>query len=274
LDARGVSISFGGIHAVRDVSVHVDAGEIVGLIGGNGAGKSTLLNCISGHLRPSSGAIDVNGQKVGDLAAEYRPFLGLTRTFQDARLFPGLTVVETVMVAMDRSDRSGAVGALLGAPWMRAAEVDKRARALEILASFGLEDRADSLTAELSTGMRRVCDLATVVASEPTVVLLDEPTAGLAQREVEAFAPLLRRLRDEHQCSVLLVEHDMPLVMSLCDRVYCLEQGSVIAEGTPAKIRRDPRVIASYLGTNAAAIKRSRGAKREKAVRTRKKVRT
>lgn len=262
LEATGVSLSFGGIRAVHDVSVHVEAGEIVGLIGGNGAGKSTLLNCISGHLRPAAGAIVVNGQDVSDLAAEYRPYLGLSRTFQDARLFPGLTVTETVMVAMDRTNRSGAIGSLLGMPWMRAAETEKQERALAILASFGLEGRAETLTAELSTGMRRVCDLAAVVASEPTLVLLDEPTAGLAQREVEEFAPLLRRLRDEHGCSMLVVEHDMPLMMSLADRIYCLEQGEVIAEGAPRAIRRNPQVIASYLGTNAAAIQRSGGTKK------------
>ena len=267
-----VSISFGGIRAVQDVSLHVDEGEIVGLIGGNGAGKSTLLNCVSGHVHPDAGRIVVSGHEVSDLAPEYRPFLGMSRTFQDARLFPGLTVLETVMVAMDYRNRSGAVGALVGAPWMRSAEADKRGRALGILESFGLEERAESLTAELSTGMRRICDLAALVASEPSLVLLDEPTAGLAQREVEEFAPLLRRLRDEHACSMLVVEHDMPLMMSLCDRIYCLEQGAVIAEGKPAAIRRDARVIASYLGTNAAAIRRSGG--KGTTSRSRKKVMT
>lgn len=259
LAATGITLSFGGIRAVNDVSLTVESGEIVGLIGGNGAGKSTLLSCISGHLRPTSGTIVVRGQDVSELGPEYRPFLGLSRTFQDAHLVPGLTVTELLMAAMDRANRTGALGALVGAPWVRRAEADKRARATEILASFGLAERADALTSELSTGMRRICDLAAVVASGASLVLLDEPTAGLAQREVEAFAPLLRRLRDEHGCSMLVIEHDMPLMMSLCDRIYCLEQGRVIAEGDPDEIRTNAWVISSYLGTEGGAIERSDG---------------
>jgi ABC-type branched-subunit amino acid transport system ATPase component/ABC-type branched-subunit amino acid transport system permease subunit len=259
LEAEGISIAFGGIRALVDVTVRVDEAEIVGLIGGNGAGKSTLLNCISGHLRADAGQVVVNGQEVQGLAPEYRPFLGLSRTFQDARLFPGLTLAETVMTATDRRNRSGVVGSLLGAPWVRWAERSKRARATEILTSFGLADRADSRVSELSTGMRRICDLAAVVATEPSIVLLDEPTAGLAQREVEEFAPLLRRLRDDYGCSMLVVEHDMPMLMSLCDRIYCLEEGRVIAEGTPEEVRADPRVIASYLGADLRAVERSGG---------------
>jgi ABC-type branched-subunit amino acid transport system ATPase component len=257
LDASDVRISFGGINAVDGASITVGAREIVGLIGANGAGKSTLLSCVSGHLRPSSGSIRIAGQDVTDLPPEYRPYLGVGRTFQDARLFPGLPVLETVMTAIDRTERGGTLGAMLNAPWLRASERRKRAKAMEVLRDFGLADRADSLTSELSTGMRRICDLAAVVAAEPMLVILDEPTAGLAQREVEAFAPLLRKVRDLHGCSMLIVEHDMPLIMSLCDRIYCLELGQVIAEGTADEVRADERVVASYLGTTAAAVDRS-----------------
>ena len=257
LIVEGVTVTFGGITAVDDVSLTVRQGEIVGLIGGNGAGKSTLLNAISGHVPARATRIVVAGEDVVELGPEYRPFLGLGRTFQDARLFPGLTVAETVMAAADREARGGAVGAMVGSPWLRMSEREKRARAMEVLDEFGLADRASSLTAELSTGMRRVCDLAAVVASGSTLVLLDEPTAGLAQREVEQFAPLLREIRDRYGASMLVVEHDMPLMMSLADRIYCLESGRVIAEGTPDEVRSDPRVIASYLGTDAAAVARS-----------------
>jgi len=140
------------------------------------------------------------------------------------------------------------------------AEERKRAAAMAVLERVGLADRADTLVGELSTGMRRLCELAAVMASSPRLVLLDEPTAGIAQREVDAFAPPLRSLRSELGCSVLIVEHDMPLLMSLCDRVYALDFGTVIAEGTPGEVRADPRVIASYLGTDAEAIERSGGA--------------
>ena len=160
-------------------------------------------------------------------------------------------------MSLDRADRSGAAGAVVGAPWVRLSERRKRAAAAAVLARVGLSDRSDALTSELSTGMRRLCDLATVIATNPKLVLLDEPTAGIAQREVEQFAPLLRSLRDEIGCSILIVEHDMPLLMSLCDRIYALESGAVIAEGTPEEVRADPRVIASYLGTDTAAIERS-----------------
>ena len=257
LRVEGVSVNFGGIQALQDVSLHVGPGEIIGLIGGNGAGKSTLMNCISGHTTPSTGSIEVHGQQVAGLPPEFRPALGLARTFQDARLYPGLSVLETVLVALDRSDRSDTLSALLAAPWVRAAEKDKRARAIVVLAAVGLQDRQDTLVGELSTGMRRLLDVATVMAARPGLVLLDEPTAGIAQREVEQFAPLLRALRDVLGCAVVIVEHDMPLLLSLCDRVYCLENGTVIAQGTPQQVRENPMVIASYLGSDPDAVERS-----------------
>ena len=154
------------------------------------------------------------------------------------------------------------MSALFSAPWVRFAERRKRQTAMRALERVGLADRADTLVGELSTGMRRLCEIATVIVAEPGLVLLDEPTAGIAQREVEAFAPLLRALRDELGCAILIVEHDVPLVMSLCDRIYCLESGRIIAEGAPDEVRADPAVIASYLGTDAAAIERSGGGRR------------
>ena len=257
LEVHDVQLSFGGIHALQGVSLSVGPREIVGLIGGNGAGKSTLMNVVSGHAVPDSGEVLVFGQQVAGLPAEFRPTLGLARTFQDARLFPGLTVLETVLVALDRTDRSDTLSALVGAPWVRGPERSKQARARALLERVGLADREHTLVSELSTGMRRLLDLATVMAGGPGLVLLDEPTAGIAQREVEQFAPLLRALRDDLGCAIVIVEHDMPLLLSLCDRVYCLEDGTVIAEGTPQEVREDPRVVASYLGTDEAAISRS-----------------
>jgi ABC-type branched-subunit amino acid transport system ATPase component len=204
---------------------------------------------------------------VTTLSPERRSARGIRRTFQDARLFPGLTLAETVTVAADGAEPSGVVGAMTASPWLRRSERLKAAHAVGVLAEFGLADRAGDLTGELSTGMRRVCDLAAVAAAAPTIVLLDEPTAGLAQREVEAFAPLLRAMRDRYGASVLIVEHDVPMMMALCDRIYCLESGQVIAEGTPEEIRADPRVIASYLGTDATAkpARRRRAPRKPKA---------
>ncbi len=257
LVVRDVRLAFGGIQALQGVSLEVGPGEIVGLIGGNGAGKSTLMNCISGHATPDGGTIAVFGQQVEGLPPEFRPHLSLARTFQDARLYPGLTVLETVLVSLDRSSRSDTLSALTGMPWVRGPERTKRTQALALLERVGLQDRQHVMVSELSTGMRRLLDVATVMAGEPKLVLLDEPTAGIAQREVEQFAPLLRSLRDDLGCSIVIVEHDMPLLLSLCDRVYCLENGAVLAAGTPDEVRADPLVVASYLGTDPSAVDRS-----------------
>jgi ABC-type branched-subunit amino acid transport system ATPase component len=257
LEVRDVSITFGGLKALDGAALAVGEWEIVGLIGGNGAGKTTLFNCVNGHLRPGAGVVAIFGDEVTGKPPMRRPNLGLARSFQDAHLYPGLTVLETVLVAVDRMDRSGVLGSLVSAPWVRAGESRKRAAAQEVLSRVGLTDRAESLTGELSTGMRRLCELATVMAAQPRLILLDEPTAGIAQREVEAFRPLLAGLRDQLGCSVLIIEHDVPLLMSLCDWIYALESGTVIAEGKPDDVRADPRVIASYLGTDTAAIERS-----------------
>jgi ABC-type branched-subunit amino acid transport system ATPase component/ABC-type branched-subunit amino acid transport system permease subunit len=259
LVVTGAGIRFGGLQALLDVDLLVRPGEIVGLIGGNGAGKSTLMNIVSGHLAADSGSVVVFGQDVTGLAPEFRPGLGLARTFQDAQLYPGLTVRETVMVALDRTSRTGTLSALLGAPWMLSAEKVKRAQADEVLARVGLSHRADALVSELSTGMRRLCDIAVVSATRPGLILLDEPTAGIAQREVEQFAPLLRSLRDDLGCAILIVEHDVPLMVSLCDRLYALESGTVLTSGAPTQVVADPRVVAAYLGGDVAAIDRSGG---------------
>jgi ABC-type branched-subunit amino acid transport system ATPase component/ABC-type branched-subunit amino acid transport system permease subunit len=262
LVTTGVTVRYGGITALDGVDLEVRPGEIVGLIGANGAGKSTLLDVISGHRAADEGSVVLGGEDVTGLPPEARPHRGLSRTFQDAHLYPGLTVEETVMAASDSRLPGGVASAMAASPWLRLAERDQRRRAVEVLADHGLADRAGTLVGELSTGMRKVCDLAALAAAGPTVVLLDEPTAGLAQREVERFAPLLRDLRDRLGASVLVVEHDMPLLMSLCDRLYCLETGRVIAEGPPAEVREDPRVVASYLGSDAIAVGRSGAARR------------
>lgn len=263
LRVQGVRKTFGGVVALDEPNIGVQPGEIVGLIGSNGAGKTTLMNIISGVLRPDGGSVVVFGNEVIDLAPDFRAPFGVARSFQDASLFSGLTVRETIQVALAQRSKVGLVSAMLSAPWARVAERQTRRAADEIIGRFGLASWADARTSELSTGTRRICDLAAQVAMQPKLILLDEPTAGVAQREAEAFGPLLRGIRDELDCSVLIVEHDMPLLMGLCDRVYCLEAGRVIAEGIPEDIRNDPRVVASYLGTTEAAIARSGSAEDE-----------
>ena len=257
LEVADIALDFGGIHALQGVDIHVEPGEIVGLIGPNGAGKTTLINVVNGQLTPRSGTVRVAGHDVTGLAPEIRAARGLGRSYQDARLFPGLTVCEAVQVALTPANRVGVVSSMTRAPWALGADKRTRKEALELLSVMGLRDWADTLTSDLSTGLRRITDLSMQIAARPKVLLLDEPTAGVAQREAEAFGPMLRRIRDELDCSILIVEHDMPLLMGLCDRIYAMETGRVLAEGTPHEIRNDPRVVASYLGAASAAIQRS-----------------
>ena len=247
LVVRDVTVRFGGRVAVDHVDLRVGPRELVGLIGTNGAGKSTLMNAIGGFVA-ADGRIEVLGHDVTDLPAYRRHRLGLGRTFQAARLYDDLTVRETVMVALEARARSRVVPSMLHVPPSPASERRKRADADDILAALGLGDAADQPAAELSTGTRRIVELAGQLALGARVVLLDEPTAGLSQRETEAFGPRLRDIQRDLDAAVLLIEHDMPLVMSVSDRVYCLEAGLVIAEGRPAAVRADPLVIASYLG--------------------------
>jgi ABC-type branched-subunit amino acid transport system ATPase component len=247
---EGIHLSFGAQKALDGVSIEVGEGEIVGLIGPNGAGKTTLLNVISGVLPSARGAVLVGGVDVSEYPPELRATFGLGRSFQQASLFPGLTVTETLQVAMSTQHRVGVLASAASAPWVRAGEVSSRQAALAVLERFGLTRWADMLTDELSTGTRRICDLAAQVAAGPKLLLLDEPTGGVAQRDAEAFGPLLGDLREELGLSVLIVEHDMPLLMGLCDRVYAMDQGRVISEGTPSEVRADQAVIVSYLGTD------------------------
>lgn len=259
LIVSGVKVHFGGRVALDGPDIEIRRDEIVGLIGPNGAGKTTLMNVISGLISPDAGSVRLFGHEVVDLPATFRAVYGMARSFQDATLFSGLTVNETIRVALARGNKVGMVSAMLGAPWARQHERLSHRRAAEIAARFGLTMWGDTLTSDLSTGTRRICDLAAQVAAAPKLLLLDEPTAGVAQREAEAFGPLLRQIRVELECSILIVEHDMPLLMGLCDRVYAMDVGQVIAEGTPAQIRENPAVIASYLGTTEVAITRSGG---------------
>ena len=256
LQTRDVSVHFGGNTAVDGVSVHVDHGELVGLIGTNGAGKSTLLNAISGFV-PAEGRVFVFGTDITARRSPARHARGLGRGFQGARIYPGLTVRESLMVALEARSRSRLVASMVALPPSPGQERTKRVEADEIIDYMGLKRYADHFVATLSTGTRRIVELSSLLAVNARVLLLDEPTGGVAQREAEAFGPLIKQVQAELDAAVIVIEHDMPLVMGISDRVYCLEAGAVIAEGSPEQVRRDPLVIASYLGTSDQAIGRS-----------------
>jgi ABC-type branched-subunit amino acid transport system ATPase component/ABC-type branched-subunit amino acid transport system permease subunit len=256
LSTTGLTVRFGGIVAVDSVDFRANQGEVIGLIGTNGAGKSTLLNAIGGYV-PSNGRVELLGKDIATLPAHRRAHVGLGRTFQAATLFPELTVRETVQLALEARDATSFWGSLLWLPPATRAERSKRADAAELIDFLGLGRYADRFIAELSTGTRRIVELACLLAVAPRVLCLDEPTAGVAQREAEAFGPLIKRVQQELDATMILVEHDLPLILAISDRVYCMEAGAVIAEGIPAEVRENPLVVSSYLGTDERAIKRS-----------------
>lgn len=258
LECRGVTKRFGGVNALSDVSLRVAPGEIVGLIGQNGAGKTTLMDCISGFHDLDDGAVVFRGVDVTRWAPHERARARLGRSFQEARLFPSLSVLETVEVACERTvaNRSLVADATRQpASYLADAVTEERAR--QLVSMLGLDRYAHTPTSALSTGTRRIVELACLLAEDPVLMLLDEPSAGVAQRETEALGPLLRRIRDHTGAAMVVIEHDMPLLSGLCDRLVAMELGCVITDGTPDEVLAHPAVISSYLGTDAAAIHRS-----------------
>jgi ABC-type branched-subunit amino acid transport system ATPase component len=257
---RGISVAFGGVVAVDGVSFSVGEAEVVGLIGPNGAGKTTLFEAIAGFT-PCRGEVLLDGEDISGLPPHQRSRRGLVRSFQDAALFAGLTVRQCALLAEQHAVPVSTWRALLRTPGERRGERERARRADELLSAFGLARYADSLIAELSTGTRRVCELVCALTLEPRVLLLDEPSAGLAQREVEQLPTLLERVQELTGATIVLVEHDLPLVLGLSSRVLALEEGRVIADGAPAEVRDDPEVQRSYLGGDPTAIHRSGAAR-------------
>ncbi|UDY34906.1 ABC transporter permease subunit [Dermatobacter hominis] len=256
LEVHGARVRFGGVLAVDGVDLAVHPGEVLGLIGTNGAGKSTLMDVVCGVVS-ADGTVTVLGQDVSRSSAWQRARLGLGRTHQAAVLFPELTVRQCVEVALESRGRTGVTSTALLLPHARRRERARRAEATDVIDLLGLGRYAEVQVGNLSTGTRRIVELAGLVALDARVMCLDEPTAGVAQRETEAFGPLILELRRELDASVLVIEHDMPLITGISDRIVCMEAGRVIAEGTPHAVRNDPLVVASYLGTDARSIERS-----------------
>lgn len=260
LSVRELSVTFGGIRAVDDVTFELWPREVVGVIGPNGAGKTTVFDLVSGFTPLHAGRIVLSGRHITSLGPSGRAGAGLGRSFQDARLFPELTVDETLAIALERFVHSRSpISAALHLPMAVESEQRVTARVAELVELMGLGDHRHSFVRELSTGTRRVVDLACLVAHRPAVILLDEPTSGIAQREVEALAPVIRRLRDEMGASLVIVEHDIAFVSSVADRLVALDQGRVVTTGPPADVLAHPDVVESYLGTSGAAIARSGG---------------
>ena len=262
LRAEGLTVRYGGVTAIDDVSLHVDEREIVGIIGPNGAGKTTLFDALSGFASVVAGRVLLDEAEVTTLRPDERARLGLTRSFQSVRLFPTMTAREAVAVALERHlDDESALAAMTWAPKLRALERRHARRIDGLLALLGLRGHGDKFVAELSTAMRRIVDLACVTATEPKVLLLDEPSSGLAQSEAEELGPLLARLVRETGCGLAIIEHDIGLVTALSERMIAMDLGRVIAEGDPAEVVANPDVIRAALGGRDDLIRRTQSRK-------------
>jgi branched-chain amino acid transport system ATP-binding protein len=258
LEVQHLTRRFGGISAVSDVSFTVGEREILGFIGPNGAGKTTLFDLIAGSTPSDGGTVELGHHDISRMSPSARARRGLGRSFQNATLFPSLTVEETIAVSLERWVTSrDPISAALHLPASFDSESAVRARVDELIELMGLARYRQKHIRQLSTGSRRIVDLACVVAHRPTVVLLDEPSSGIAQREVEALSPVLLRMRDEMGASLLVIEHDMNMLASIADRVIALDQGTIIATGNPEAVLTDPLVVTAYLGTDRSAIERS-----------------
>jgi branched-chain amino acid transport system ATP-binding protein len=253
LEAHGLSKSFRGLTALQNYELRLQPLSIHGVIGPNGAGKTTLFHLLSGFLRPTNGTIAFGGRDMTGASAYQLSRAGIGRTFQNIRLFSEQTVLENVKVAVQRQDRRSFLATMLSSPSFRRSERELEARSMELLDLFGLTAQAGRMARNLPYGDQRRLEIARAVGAKPRVLLLDEPNAGMNPIETADLLGLIRRLRDELGITIVLVAHDIPLVMGLCDRIQVLNYGRLIAEGDPAAVRANPDVIAAYLGQARSA---------------------
>ncbi|CTM54990.1 putative branched-chain amino acid transport protein [Streptococcus pneumoniae] len=251
LEVKQLTKHFGGLTAVGDVTLELNEGELVGLIGPNGAGKTTLFNLLTGVYEPSEGTVTLDGHLLNGKSPYKIASSGLGRTFQNIRLFKDLTVLDNVLIAFGNHHKQHVFTSFLRLPVFYKSEKELKAKALELLKIFDLDGDAETLAKNLSYGQQRRLEIVRALATEPKILFLDEPAAGMNPQETAELTELIRRIKDEFKITIMLIEHDMNLVMEVTERIYVLEYGRLIAQGTPDEIKTNKRVIEAYLGGEA-----------------------